>query len=97
MQGQIGNLLVEDKATWLFEHPARASAAKGTGDLLSALLLARRIEGHGWPEATRIALASVFEIVSGTARAGADELLLSQLQDALVAPRARIGVRSLQR
>jgi pyridoxine kinase len=97
MRGQIGNLLVEEKGNWLFEHPALATAAKGTGDLLSALLLARRLEGRDWPDATRIALASVFDVVSGTARAGADELLLPQMQEALIAPRAQIGVRSLQR
>jgi predicted RNase H-like nuclease len=93
MRGQIGNLLVEEKGNWLFEHPALATAAKGTGDLLAALLLARRLEGRDWSEATRIALASVFDIVFGTARAGADELLLPQLQESLLAPRAQIGVR----
>jgi pyridoxine kinase len=96
MRGHLGNLLVEEKASRLFEHPALATSAKGTGDLLAALLLARRLEGRDWPEATRIALASIFEIVSGTARAGADELLLPQLQEALIAPRAQISVRSLQ-
>ena len=93
MRGQIGNLLVTQSETILFEHPELSTPAKGTGDLLSALLLARRLEGHDWPKATEIALSSVFEIVSGTAQAGADELLLPSHQDSLTHPRAAIGVR----
>ncbi len=70
-------------------------SAKGTGDLLAALILARRLQGHGIAKAAELALASVFEIVAGTAKAGADELLLPALQDAIVNPRASIVARRL--
>jgi pyridoxine kinase len=96
MRGQIGTLLVSEGDTLLFEHPYVSSTAKGTGDVLAALLLARRLQGQAWAEATRQSLASVFEIVAQTAKAGADELMLVSLQNALVAPRARINVRSLR-
>ena len=96
MRGHVGNLLVQEDARWLFEHPAVPTEAKGTGDLLAALLLARRLQGHDWPEAARIALSSVFEIVSATARAGADEVLLPECQEALIAPRPPIGMRRLE-
>ena len=73
-----------------------ATPAKGTGDLLAALLLARRLEGHDWPKAVEMALSSVFEIVAGTAKAGADELMLAELQTSLAHPHASINVRRMQ-
>ena len=97
MRGAIGNLLVTATETILFEHPKLATSVKGTGDLLAALLLARKLAGHRWPKATETALSSVFEIVAGTARAGADELMLSELQNSLVHPHASINVRRMRR
>jgi pyridoxine kinase len=93
LRGHIGNLLVEKDGSWLLEHPALPNVAKGTGDLLSALLLARRLQGSAWPDASRLALSSVFEIAAATFEAGADELLLGQYQDALIAPRSPVGLR----
>ncbi len=95
MRGQIGNLLVADDETILFEHPELKTGIKGTGDLLAALLLARRMEGQAWPKAVEKSLSSVFAIVSGSAKAGADELMLAALQSALAAPHAPIGVRRI--
>ena len=95
MRGHVGNLLVTEREALLFEHPQFATPAKGTGDLLAALLLARRLMGQSLPKATETALASVFEIVAGTAKAGADELLLAALQDSLVAPHASVVARRL--
>lgn len=96
MRGQVGNLLVTETETVLFEHPELKTPVKGTGDLLAALLLARRLEGRDWPKATEMALSSVFEIVAGTAKAGADELMLTELQDSLAHPHASINVRRMQ-
>jgi pyridoxine kinase len=96
MRGQIGNLLVTDTETVFFEHPELATPVKGTGDLLTALLLARRLEGRDWPKAAEMALSSVFEIVAGTAKAGADELVLAELQTSLAHPHASINVRRVQ-
>lgn len=95
MRGHVGNLLVRPEAAHLIEHPALPSAAKGTGDLLAALLLARRLEGQEWDKAAQMAVSSVFEIVAGTAKAGADELLLAALQHALVQPRAPVNIRRI--
>jgi len=95
LRGGIGNLLVDEGGALLFEHPAVATAAKGTGDLLAALLLARRLQGRSWSEAAELAVSSVAEIVAGTARAGADELMLPALQTAFVRPRVRVDVRRL--
>jgi pyridoxine kinase len=95
MRGQIGNLLVAGDDAVLFEHPLLDTPIKGTGDLLAALFAARRLEGRSWREAAELALASVFETLSGSAKAGADELMLPALQTVLVQPRARIGNRRL--
>jgi pyridoxine kinase len=97
MRGQIGNLLVTDTETILFEHPELATPVKGTGDLLAALLLARRLEGRDWTKAVAMALSSVFEIVAGTAKAEADELMLAELQTSMAHPHASINVRRVQR
>jgi pyridoxine kinase len=95
MRGQIGNLLVTETETVLFEHPELVTRVKGTGDLLAALLIARRLQGRDWRRAAEMALSSVFEIVAGTAKAGVDELLLAELQTSLLHPHAPINVRRL--
>ena len=97
MRGGFGNLLVEGGAATLLEHPALPTTAKGTGDLLAAILLARRLEGHEWRRAAEMAISSTFEIVAGTAKAGADELLISEFQQAIVQPRASVSVRQIGR
>jgi pyridoxine kinase len=95
MRGQTGNLLIAGGETLLLEHPQIETSIKGTGDLLGALFLARRLQGRSWAEAAQLALSSVFEVLSGSARAGAEELMLPALQDALIQPRAAIGMRKM--
>ncbi len=79
----------------LFEHPLLKTPAKGTGDLLAALLLARRLQGQSLPKAAETALASIFEIVAGTAKAGAEELLLAASRSRSSAPHASVVARRL--
>jgi pyridoxine kinase len=95
MRGHIGNLLKTPNELRLFEHPAVVTQAKGTGDLLAALLLARRLQGHDWPKAAELAIASTFEVVAATARADAGELLLAAMQQAIAEPRAPVSMRRL--
>ncbi len=95
-RGQIGTLLVTESEAILFQHALLDTPVKGTGDLLAALLLARRLQGLAWPEAAERSLASVLEIVSGTVQAGADELMLAALQQAMVEPRATVTRRRLE-
>ncbi len=95
MRGHVGNLLVSEGDAVLAEHTAIETDVKGTGDLLSALLLARLLEGRKPIKALEMAAASVFEVVAGSAKAGADEMLLAEFQHALVQPRALVNVRRL--
>lgn len=96
MRGQVGSLLAEGDDAVLFEHPEVGTSIKGTGDLLAALVTARRLEGRAWPAAVELALASVFEVLSESAKAGSDELRVAEVQASLVEPRARIGARHLR-
>lgn len=95
MRGQIGNLLVDSSGAQLIEHPQVKTVAKGTGDLFAGMLLAHRLSGKDWGKAAEMAAAATFEVVAGTAKANADELLLPELQEALAEPRARVSVRRL--
>jgi pyridoxine kinase len=95
MRGMAGNLLIDGGETVLFEHPLIDTPIKGTGDLLTALVAARRLEGRTWPAAVELALASVFEVLAGSAKAGADELMLAALQASLVKPHTQVSVRRL--
>jgi pyridoxine kinase len=96
LRGQHGNLLVEADAVTSLEHPTLLTRVKGTGDLLAALLLARRLEGHSWAKAAELSLSSVFEVLAGSAKAGADEMLLAAFQHALFRPQAPVNVRRLR-
>jgi pyridoxine kinase len=95
MRGQIGNLLVTPDAATLIEHPVLNTRAKGTGDLFASTLLGRRLAGESLVRAAEHAASATYEIVAGTVKAGADELLLPQLQEAIARPTARISVRKL--
>lgn len=96
MRDAIGTLLVTGSETILFEHPKLATHLKGTGDLLAALLIGRKLAGADWPTASESALASVFEIVSKSVKANADEMMLSAFQHTLIEPRAHINVRRMR-
>jgi pyridoxine kinase len=95
MRGRIGNLLVDRSGAFLAEHPMLQTPVKGTGDLLAALFLARRLQGSEPAKALELAASSTFEVLAGTARAGGDELMLPELQHALVQPRSPVNLRRI--
>jgi pyridoxine kinase len=97
MRRQIGNLLVSPEETLLLEHPLLSTPVKGTGDLLAALFLARRLEGRGDAKSAEMAVASTLEVVAATARAGGDELMVAEFQASIVQPRATVNVRRMSR
>lgn len=95
MRGRIGNLLVDKGGAFLAEHPMLDTPVKGTGDLMAALFLARRLQGNEPAKALELAASSTFEILAGTARAGGAELMLPELQHALVQPHSPVGIRRI--
>jgi pyridoxine kinase len=79
--GQIGAAYVETDAAWLALHPEIATAPKGTGDLLTALVAASLVSGFAPDEALGLSLSGVAQAVA--AAAGADELPISALPTTL--------------
>ena len=95
MTRSIGTLLVTADAATQFEHPLIEPAPHGTGDLFAGLLAARLSEGAAPEAATARAVASVFELVARSARAGSDELIIAAEQDVLVHPMAMVSSRRI--
>jgi pyridoxine kinase len=95
MVKSIGNLLATEKSAWLAEHRLVEGEPKGTGDLTSALFLARLLNGEDGAKALEMTTRSVLEIVTRAARRGADELMLQTDAASLSHPVANVTVRQL--
>lgn len=95
MVGSTGNLLVGGGRARMAEHRIIPNAPNGLGDLMSATLLARLLEGLDEEEALRLAASAVFEILARTARRGADELTLETDAESLRTPMAMISMRQM--
>ncbi len=95
MRGNIGNLLVSDGKAVFAEHRAVANPPNGPGDLTAALYLSHRLSGANIKTALQKTTASVFEIVTGAAKRGADELMLETDAGSIVNPLNLISVRQL--
>lgn len=94
--GSTGNFLLTPAEALLAEH--RVIAGKlphGPGDLTSAVLLARLLDGQAAPKALQSTTAAVFEILARTAKRGADELTLETDAQSLVHPMAMVQLRHL--
>jgi pyridoxine kinase len=82
----IANLAVTRNGSWMVATPRLPLAAKGSGDVLAALLFARLLNNVSIADALASAVSSVFAIIEATVRADSQELCLVAGQDALVAP-----------
>lgn len=91
----IAAALVSEQEAVLAEHTFVAGAPKGTGDLFSALVLARLLEGRDAQHAVSRAAAAVLEVVAATVRLGREELALEAAQRAIVQPSAPVGLQRL--
>jgi pyridoxine kinase len=97
MAGGIGNLLLTRSEALLAEHRMIDKPPNGLGDLTSALLLARFLEGQPAAKALQSATASVFEILARTAKRGGDELQIETDAQSLSHPMAMVHLRHLMR
>lgn len=95
MVRSMATLLVTRDAALQIDHPALPSAPHGTGDLLAALLTGRLTRGEALEAALPKAVASVFDLVARSVRAGADELLMAAEQDVLVHSMAPVSTRRI--
>ncbi|MBL8538362.1 MAG: pyridoxal kinase [Hyphomonadaceae bacterium] len=82
----IGNLLSASGGEWFCETPRLPRAPKGTGDLLSALFVARRVRGEAPAVALEGASGSLYDVIVRSLAADSDDLLLPQAQDVLTDP-----------
>lgn len=95
MTGGTGNLYLSGRHALLAEHRLIEDAPNGSGDLLSAVFLARLLQGLPEDRALQLATASVFEVIARTAKRGADELTLEQDSSSLATPMAMVQMRRL--
>jgi pyridoxine kinase len=85
----IGVVYADERNCWLGAHAASASAPNGTGDLLTVLFTAARVEGLPIPDAFRAAVSGVAEAV--LAAGGAAELPIRAFPLQLfTSPRVRV-------
>ncbi|HUO92268.1 MAG TPA: pyridoxal kinase PdxY [Rhizomicrobium sp.] len=90
---RIGTLAVSKDEVWLASTPLLANPPHGSGDLMAALFLAHHLAGFSLKESLAKTAASVFAILEKSVTAGSHEMLLIQLQDALVAPPENAALR----
>ncbi|WP_336744700.1 pyridoxal kinase PdxY [Aureimonas altamirensis] len=95
LRGGIANLLVDGFSATLAEHRHIEGAPSGTGDLTSAVFLARLLGGASPEKALQSTTAAVYEILARTTKRGADELTLETDADALRSPLAMVQMRRL--
>ena len=82
----LGNLLAAPGGDWFCETPRLPRAPKGSGDLLNALFVARRVRGEAPAVALEAATGAVFDVIVRSLAAESDELLLPGAQDVLAEP-----------
>ena len=80
--GQVANLLVTSGEVYSARHDAEVDAPHGTGDLMAALYLGRRLSGASASEALGSAVGSTRGLIERAA--GATRLPLAEAQDVLV-------------
>ncbi|MCA1493316.1 pyridoxal kinase PdxY [Sinorhizobium alkalisoli] len=95
MNGGTGNLYLSGRHALLAEHRLVENPPNGAGDLLSAVFLARLLQGLSEERALQMATASIFEVIARTAKRGADELTLEQDASSLATPMAMVQMRRL--
>jgi len=82
----IGNLYAAPGADWFCETARLPRAPKGTGDLLTALFVARRVRGEAPAVALEAATGAVYDVIVRSLAAESEDLALPQAQDVLEEP-----------
>jgi pyridoxine kinase len=82
----IGNLYAAPGADWFCETARLPRAPKGTGDLLAALFVARRVRGEAPAAALAAATGAVYDVIVRSLAAESEDLALPQAQALLEEP-----------
>lgn len=72
--GETAAALFTDAGAWTCRHPRRDTAVKGTGDLVAAAFVARRLEGLSASEAFASAMAVTAHLIDSAVAWSAPEL-----------------------
>ncbi len=94
-EGRIGNLLVEPKNARVVSHLKLESVPHGTGDTLSALYFAHRLEGRTPAVSLELAAAAILALVRLGRRLDADEMPLETGQTLFESPPDSVEVETL--
>lgn len=94
-EGGLGVLYAAPGGDWFAETARLPKAPRGTGDLLAALFLARRLLGQAPAVALEASLGAVYDVIVRALAAEADDLPLPEAQDLLADPRTWPQARSL--
>jgi len=92
----LGNLLCTPHSEWFCETARLPRAPKGTGDLLSALYVGRRVRGDALAIALEGATGAVYDVIVRSLAAESEDLLLPAAQDVLDDPVTWPRARSLE-
>jgi pyridoxine kinase len=84
--GEVAAALFTSEGAWVCRHPRRETAVKGTGDLVSAAFVARRLEGLNPPEAFASAMAVTAHVIDSALAWSAPELPIVGDREAWAAP-----------
>jgi len=82
----IGNLYAAPGGDWFCETVRLPRAPKGTGDLLAACFVARRVRGETPAVALEAATGAVYDVIVRSLAAESEDLALPQAQDLLEEP-----------
>ncbi len=91
----IGTLIVTRDAVAATKTPKFAGVPNGTGDLLSALYLAARLDGLPPDIALGAASSATHAVIQASVACGANELALISAQDQLREPSQRLALFSI--
>lgn len=82
----IGNLYAAPGGDWFCETARLPRAPKGTGDLLTACFVARRVRGETPAVALEAATGAVYDVIVRSLAAESEDLALPQAQNLLEEP-----------
>ncbi|MGE0740308.1 MAG: pyridoxal kinase [Hyphomonadaceae bacterium] len=82
----LGNLYAAPTGDWFCETARLPRAPKGTGDLLTALFVGRRVRGDAPAIALEGATGAVYDVIVRSLAAESEDLLLPDAQDVLDQP-----------
>lgn len=82
----MGVLHAAPGGDWFSETPRLPRAPKGTGDLLTGLFVARRVQGQAPAVALEAATGAVYDVIVRSLAAESEDLLLPGAQDLLADP-----------